>query len=305
VDHAVSVVDRIDKRDPTRSEAYRVLVEGLLARGDTESAAIQTQNAIRWAQSLPEHHPERLIIWGIAAAYLAHHQAQAALDVLAQRRPPGWRARLRRLFGEIPSEEHLREEALRMYAALLSREGGQDRAVPILATIRRQAPQALDGKALALFYTDHVLTPLLETGHHALAWSFLHDVQTVLGRILSREQPARVEAVASLLVHELESLAAIDTGQDDLGGATAHAQLEHAQSTLQDLLIYLWEGSAKHGIWSTVYSVGGSLALVIALAGSDAVLEIARFTAVEGDHWREQFAVNSAEDEAEEVERVR
>lgn len=304
VDHAISVVDRIDKRDPTRSEAYRVLVAGLLARGDAESAAVQTQKAIRWAQSLPEHHPERLTIWGIAAAYLAHHQAQRALHVLAQRRPPGWRARLRRFFGEIPSEEHLREEALRMHAALLNREGGQDRAVPILATIRRQAPQALDGKALALFYTDHVLTPLLETGHYTLAWSFLHDVQGVLGRILSREQPARVEAVANLLVHELERLAVIDTGEDEVGGAMAHAQLENAQAALQDLLIYLWKGSAKQGIWSTVYSVGGSLPLVIALAGSDAVVEIAQFTASEGNHWRKQPQTESMDEADEEMVRV-
>jgi tetratricopeptide (TPR) repeat protein len=301
VDHAIAVVDRIDKRDPTRSEAYRVLVEGLLARGDNESAAIQTQKAIRWAQSLPEHHPERLTIWGIAAAYLDHHQAQQALAVLAQRRPPDLRTRLRRFFGEISNEEHLREEALRMHAALLSGEGGHDRAVPILATIRRQAPQALDGKALALFYTDHVLTPLLETGNHTLAWSFLHDVQTVLGRILSREQPARVEAVATLLIHELERIAQGDGREDAVSGA----RLENAQAALQDLLIYLWESSAKQGIWSTVYSVGGALALVIALAGSETVLEIARFTADEGRNWREQMVVPNPEDEADEIERVR
>lgn len=293
-DHAVAVVDRIDPRDPTRSEAYNVLVAGLLSAGLNDEARIQAQKALRWAQSLAEVHPERLLVWGMAAAYLRHRQAQAALGILAQRRPPSFVARLRRLFqGEEISEEQLREDALRMYAALISPEGGHDRAVPILATIRRQAPQALDGKALAIFYTDHVLEPLLETGSHELAWSFLNDVRTVLGRILSREQPVRVEAVANLLVSELKTIeAAVNAGEEGITFKTT----ESAQAAAKSLLRYLWEGSSPQGIWPTVYSIGGSLPLLICLAGSDAVIKIAHFTAAEGNQWRRQSVIEAQEE---------
>ena len=293
-DHAVAVVDRIDPRDPTRSEAYNVLVAGLLNAGLNDEARIQAQKALRWAQSLAEVHPERLLVWGMAAAYLKHRQAQAALGILAQRRPPSLSARLRRLFrGEEVSEEQLREDALRMHAALISSEGGRDRAVPILATIRRQAPLALDGKALAIFYTDHVLEPLLETGSHELAWSFLNDVRTVLGRILSREQPVRVEAVANLLVHELHTMQAVVNAGE--AGIT-HKTVEAAQAAAQSLLRYLWEGSSPQGIWPTVYSIGGSLPLLICLAGSEAVVKIARFTATEGNQWRRQSVIEAQEE---------
>lgn len=297
IEHAIAVVDRIDARDPTRSEAFRVLVAGLLASGEAEEARVQTQKAIAWAQSLPEHHPERLTIWGIAEAYLAHNQAQIALDVLDQRRPPDLRVRLRRLFSKTPAEEHLREQALRMHTALLQ-TGARDRATAYLATIRRQAPQALDGKALALFYTEHVLAPLLASGHHTLAWSFLQDVQAVLGRIFSREQPARVEAVARLLVHELNALDR-SMPQPGADGAIApqNAPLDAARTAAGDLLVHLWKGSAQQGIWPTVYSIGGALPLVIALAGSEVVVEIARFAATEGDAWRKPFITGNAEPE--------
>jgi hypothetical protein len=294
-DHAIAVVDQIDAHDPTRSEAYCVLVDGLLSVGDTENARIQTQKAIRWAQSLAEHHPERLTIWGLATAYLSHGQAQAALKILSQRRSPPLLVRLRRWLGEVPSEETLREETLRMHAALLGGEGGRDVAVPILATIRHQAPEVLDGKPLALFYTDHVLMPLLKTEHHDLAWSFLHDIQAVLGRILSREQPARVESVAQILIDELARLA--EDGQD-------HRLLERARTAATDLLIYLWEGSAKQGIWSTVYSIGGSLSLVVTLAGPEAVVEIAHFIASEGQSWRKPTVGDEYEAEMEDESRV-
>lgn len=304
-DHAIAVVDRIDPRDPTRSEAYNVLVAGLLDAKRNDEARTQAQKALRWAQGLAEVHPERLVVWGIADAYLRHKQAQSALAILAQRRPPALTSRLRRLFrGDEVSEEQLREDALRMHAALLTREGGRDQATPILATIRRQAPLALDGKALAIYYTDHVLAPLLQTASHDLAWSFLHDVRSVLGRILSREQPVRVEAVARLLVGELNAIHAAFNAQEADSGVSAKT-IEAANQAAQSLLRHLWEGSVPQGIWPTVYSIGGSLPLLIRLAGSGAVVEIARTTAAEGYNWRQRASVElSDESDVEEGMRV-
>ena len=39
-------------------------------------------------------------------------------------------------------------------------------------------------------------------------------------------------------------------------------------------------------MWQTVYAVGGSLPLVIALAGSEAAMEIAQLAVAEGAGWR-------------------
>lgn len=286
-ERAMDVVNRIQPRDPTRSEAFTVLIQGLLAAGLEDEAARQTEKAINWAQGLPELHPERLTIWGVAKAYLGANLPKRALYVLERRRPPGLTHRFRRLWQRTITEEDLREEALRLHANLL--EPGTDRqpAVHALQGIRRMAPVLLEGKSLALFYTENVLEPLLESGHHDLLWSFLGDVQDALSAILSREQPARVEAVAEILVAQLAQLTEQEEG---LGKARAAAE---------QLLTKLWQTSGERGIWPAVYAVGGSLPLLIALAGDEAAVQIAQFAAKEGADWR--IASRPREDVLEEA----
>ncbi len=276
--HAVAINERIHAADHSRSEAHRVLVAALLQAGDEADAASQTQAGVRWAQSLAEHHPERLTIWGIVEAYLAQGKAQPALAVLNQRRPASFGVRLRRLFGEKPNEEALREEALRMHAALLSGEGGEDRAVIHLSQVRRWAPGLLEGKALALFYTENVLEPLLTTEYNRMLWAFLPDLCRALGGIVSREFPTRVGDVCEKLVRRL----ALGQESDRLDDAT----LQEEQAVLGDFLVQLFEQSAAQGVWQTVYAVGGGLPLLIALAGSGTALDIARLAMAEGTGWR-------------------
>ena len=55
---------------------------------------------------------------------------------------------------------------------------------------------------------------------------------------------------------------------------------------LGDFLVQLWEQSAGQSVWQTVYAVGGTLPLIIALAGSEAAMEIAQFAVAEGAGWR-------------------
>ena len=278
--HAVAINERIDPTDHSRSEAHRVLVAALLQAGDEADAAAQTQAGVHWAQSLAEHHPERLTIWGIVEAYLAQGRAQTALAVLDQRRPPRFGVRMRRLFGEKPSEEALREEALRMHAALLSPEGSEDRAVIHLSHVRRWAPGLLEGKALALFYTENVLEPLLSARSDRMLWAFLPDLCRALGGIVSREFPTRVEDVCEKLVRRLTLRQAEDRDEQD------DAAFEEEQAVLGDFLVQLWEQSAGQSVWQTVYAVGGTLPLIIALAGSEAAMEIAQFAVAEGAGWR-------------------
>jgi len=288
--HAIAINERIDPTDHSRSEAHRVLVAALLQAGDAAGAAAQTQAGVAWAQSLAEHHPERLTIWGIVEAYLAQGQAQTALAVLNQRRPPSFGVRIRRLFGEKPGEEALREEALRMHAGLLSQgggqrgrqEGGEDRAAVHLSHVRRWAPDLLEGKALALFYTENVLEPLLSADNDRMLWAFLPDLCRALGGIVSREFPTRVEDVCQKLVHRLSLCQAREGNGDGQDTAT----LAEERAVLGDFLVQLWEQSAAQSVWQTVYAVGGSLPLIIALAGPEAAVEIAQLAVAEGAGWR-------------------
>jgi len=279
--HAAAINERIDPTDHSRSEAHRVLVAALLQSGDDEAAARQSQTAVRWAQSLAERHPERLTIWGIVEAYLAQGKAQTALSVLNQRRPPSFSVRMRRLFREQPGEENLREEALRMHASLLQAEGGKSAAILHLSHVRRWASALLDGKALALFYIENVLDPLLSAQHDRILWAILPDLCRALGGITGREFPTRVEDVCEKLVLRLARTAA-EIEADGSG----EARLEEERASLGDFLVQLWEQSASQSIWQTVYAVGGSLPLVIALAGSDTAQAIAQLAVAEGAGWR-------------------
>ncbi|RLT38970.1 MAG: hypothetical protein DWI57_11070 [Chloroflexi bacterium] len=276
---AAAINERINPADHSRSEAHRVLVAALLQSGDAAGAAHQTQMGVRWAQSLVEHHPERLVIWGIVEVYLAQGKAQNALALLDQRRPPSLAVRMRRLLGEKPNEEALREEALRMHAALLQAEGGEDQAVLHLSHVRRWAPGLLEGKALALFYTENVLEPLLSAQNERMLWSFLPDLRRALGGIVSREFPTRVEDVCTKLVRRLLRRQTETDNEND-------PRLQEERASLGEFLIQLWEQSVAQGMWQTVYAVGGSLPLLIALAGCEAVLAIAQVAASEGAGWR-------------------
>jgi len=285
-EQSAAINQRIHPTDHSRSEAHRVLVQALLQNGDEAGAAHQAEMGVRWAQSLPEHHPERLTIWGIAEAYLAQGKAQNALSMLDQRRPPSFAVRVRRLFGEKPTEETLREEALRLRAALLQPSDGEAQAILHLSHIRLWAPGILDGKALALFYIENVLEPLLSMQNDRVFLAFLPDLLRALRGITNREFPTRVEEICDKLVRRLrarqkENVARreAETDQDD-------PHLLEEQASLEGFLMQLWEQSVAQGMWQTIYAVGGSLSLVIALAGSDAALEIAQLAVSEGAGWR-------------------
>ena len=75
-------------------------------------------------------------------------------------------------------------------------------------------------------------------------------------------------------------------GQLQVAQFEKDAALEEEQAVLGDFLAQLWEQSADQSVWQTVYAVGGTLPLVIALAGSEAVMEIAQLAVAEGAGWR-------------------
>lgn len=307
ISQAADVIKQLSPRDPTRSEAYRVLVAGLLAAGEPEEAQSYVRKALEWAQSLPERHPERLTIWGLADAYLTHGQPQEALALLSRRRTGGGLSRLLRRFRrEEPDEESLRDEALRMRAALLlDTPDARQQASGHLSHIRRWARTLLSGKALAYFYTEHVLQPIVDAGQDRMLWSALPEACRALLGVSGRELPARVEDLMQTVTRRLQmadAQAARAESADAPDPADADGQfVQEARTYAFDFLNQFWQDSAQKGIWQTVYTVGGTLPLVIALAGAPAVVALARATAQEGHSWRPQALVPAPE-EAEESE---
>ncbi len=288
VEQAIRVVHGIDRRDPSRSEGVIRLVRGLLSLGEERLADQEARKGLSWARSLGEHHPERITAWGLAQAYLDHGLPQKALAILDQRRRSGWTRRFRWLFRNGMDEEQVREEALRMRASLLL--GQRDRAAQQLGRILRGAPGQMEGKGLALFYADSLLAPLLEAGQDALAWRVLEALPGILARVTGREHPDRVTDVAELVAGHIRGLRrqvaeASEEGEDDPSAEAVRARLEEALAAAEAFLSQLWQAETSGGIWSAVYGVGGSLPLVSAVAGPEAVLEIARATVQEGHRW--------------------
>ena len=67
--------------------------------------------------------------------------------------------------------------------------------------------------------------------------------------------------------------------QLDADAATA------AQAQLREFLLTLWQSDAARGVWQTVHGVEGSLPLVAALEGPQALVAIAQAAADDGGLW--------------------
>jgi len=303
IKQAAAVVDQLAHRDPTRSEAYRMLVTGLLAAGHAAEAQQYAGKALQWAQSLPERQPERVTIWGLADAYLAHGQPQEALALLARRRMPrGFIGLLQRFRRHEPNEETLRDEALRLRAALLlDTEDKQKAAAAHLSYIQRWARTLLTGKALAHFYTEHVLQPIAAAGQEPMLWSVLTEAgKALLDSLSGQELSSRVEDMMRVVMQHLHDSEDFDQDlQESKQDLSLHSfenpdphsvQPQMAEQVYLDSESYalqflqqLWQDAAHNGIWQTVYTIGGTLPLLLALAGPQAVVMLAQATAQH--HW--------------------
>lgn len=280
VEQALAVVAHLDPRDTTRSEAYRVLVEGLLDLGQVDQAMEQAHKGLAWAQTLPGRTAERQLLWGVVRAFLFHGHPVRALELLDTYRAPDLWTQIRRFLQDEPDEDRVREEVSRLHAALLLGRGSSDRATIHLTNVRRWAPRVWRGRLLAFFYLDVVLEALLHAGSDRLVWAFLPDLRQVLGELQGREVPARLEELSRKLIARLHELESRIEQEEQLA-----QEVEEARTALAQLLVGLWQDSAERGIWRTVYTLGGTLPLLIALEGSDAVVDIAQVTVAEGAQW--------------------
>lgn len=300
VQDAIDVVDQI--RDATHSEGSIGLVSGLLETGQEQYADMQAQAALTWARSLPERTPERATIWGMAEAYLDHNHAERAvqlLDVLDA--APSQRGILSRFFSGDWSgdgtytDEDLRSGKLRVRAYLqremqhtraengAGEEAGRvafdERVSPQTDALIRElcgwAPQLLEGEALINFYLDGILDPLLAAGKSSYAWGLLPQFREALLSVRGTKHATRVAQITKPLAERLGSYAA----QVDPNFTAA------MRRRLEEFSVLLWQENSRAGIWQAVYGVDGSLPMLLALEGADALVEIANAAANEGALW--------------------
>lgn len=270
---AVEVVQQIEPNDPTRSEGMITLVRSLLAVGDLNIAAEQTGQALVWVRSLQRRNPERALIWGLAEAYIEFGQPLMALELLQQwRAETGIRLRVRSIFGSTFSDDDLRLKRLRLQALLNLRRDAQAGEVDLLLEqLREWAPRLLEGEALISFYADGLLRPLLSAGRTQQAWSLLPQIRAALTSNTGSKHAARVAEICVLLARQMRLESTNRTAT-----STTATNTTDSRNLLAQFLIDLWQTDAAKGEWQAVHSVEGSLPLLLALEGAQALVTIAR-----------------------------
>ncbi|MCL4860309.1 MAG: hypothetical protein KJZ93_12915 [Caldilineaceae bacterium] len=289
--YAVEVVEHIAANDPTRAEGMLSLVRGLLAVNEPMMAAEQAQRALAWARAKPDRNPARAVIWGLAEIYLEQGEPEQALRWLAEwREPTGWRQRIATLWRKPLDDDALRLQSLRLRGLL--QLAGEHAAPDTTRTrevqqgverLRTWAPQLLEGEALVNFLLDGLLQPLLAAGWSTLVKSLLPDLVQALAATSGNKHTMQVTTVASLLAHQLRLAGHVSPRQTaETNGSSDHDWAITATAFLADL----WQHDAQRGPWQLVHSLEGSIPLLLALEGPDALVALARAATRHSSLWR-------------------
>jgi hypothetical protein len=303
--YAVSVVDHIPPQDPTRSEGVIALVRALLAVDEPQLAEEQVSKALTWVKSLDKRNPERATIWGLVEIYLDEQMPDAALRLLDQRySAPSMGERMRKVFQNRPNDDALRNDRLRFQALLQQGAAWDKELYALYDQLRQFAPRLLDGEMLMSFYVDGLLRPLLAARRADLVWALLPQVREALNASSGDKHAAQVQRVTMLLATQAapdimdaimntpvsggeritpEAMAAADGNE----GAAADPVQAHAELT--QFLVQLWESDVRKGLWQTIHGIEGSLALLLALDGPDALMTLAQVTLREGSQWEKPW----------------
>ncbi len=262
-DAAARVVADIPADDIARSDAVCELVDGCLATGRSEQAAAQVRKAWSWISGLEDEHLQRLTVRRLAELYaLAGHPDKARV-LLAERRRAGFWQRLWPRKRREPEEWLLSEDWVRLLCLLADptrSSAGEVRARARSLVVR--APLLLEGEALAIFQL-RMMPHLVAAGQYSALIDMLPGIAKALSRIKGQKHAVRTRDFA---VHLATALA-----------RAPQPERQALAEALQSWTVELWQAAAQTGIWQAVYSVAGCLALVQALAGARAVLDIGRF----------------------------
>jgi hypothetical protein len=293
--YAVNVVDRIPPQDPTRSEGVIALVRALLAMGETQLADEQVRKALAWVKSLDKRNPERATIWGLVEVYLEYKLPDVALRLLEQRyTPPTMGERVRMAFQNRPTDDELRNDRLRFQALLQQGAAWDKELYALYHRLCQWAPRLLDGEMLMSFYVDGLLRPLLAAGRADLVWALLPQVRTALNASSGDKHTVQVQRVTMLLANQvapelvsalLQPPAPVAPGIVTENPTSSAADPLQIHAELTQFLVQLWESDVRKGLWQTVHGIEGSLSLLLALEGADALMTVAQVALREGSKW--------------------
>ncbi len=260
---ASAMVDKIPPEDTARSDAICVIVQGCLERKEPAQADAQVRKSWPWINQLQDENVKRQTIRRLAEAYVQAGYPQQGMALLARRSNPGFLQRLFRSTPKEPEEWHLNETWLELLCQL---RAPQDKtAVSEKALMRRlvaRAPVLLEGEALASFYL-RILPNLLEAERWTYITDMLPGLQQALLQIKGMRHAVRTRECLRYLVQSLERI--------------PHEHRLWLTQILQQWMVEFWTQTAQAGIWQTVYSIDGCLALVQALEGAQPILAIGRF----------------------------
>jgi hypothetical protein len=89
------------------------------------------------------------------------------------------------------------------------------------------------------------------------------------------------------IAHTLQSPVsdATDTLATNNGDLSSNSDPLQAHTELTQFLVQLWENDIRKGLWQTVHGIEGSLALLLALEGAEALMTVAQVALREGSSW--------------------
>ncbi|HXF61379.1 MAG TPA: hypothetical protein VNK95_07170, partial [Caldilineaceae bacterium] len=231
---------------------------------------------------------------------------EMALRLLAHRyTPPTFGDRVRRAFHNPPSDDELRDNRLRFQALLQQGAAWNKELQALYDQLCRWAPRLLDGEVLVNFYLDGLLRPLLAVGRIDLVWRLLPQVRDALSASSGDKHAMQVQRVATLLAKEAAAHfspagqaagvtpAPVLDGHESSGHAAEGNAERHApdvdpfeaHAALGRFMVELWQADLQKGLWQTIHGVEGTLPLLLALEGPDALVVLAQTVAKEGSQW--------------------
>jgi hypothetical protein len=282
----LEVVSNITESDPTRAEGVISLVRSLLTAGEITLAEEQVQKGLEWAQAYPGRNPERALIWGLADVYLERQEPEKALAILDQwREPAGFGVRMRNLFGRRMDDDQLRNGGLRLRARLQQPAATASEIQNQVKQLATWAPRLLEGEALVNFLVGDMLKPLLASGRTRQGLALLPIIGDALRFGSGEKHAVRVAAVANALTGEMTPAGEIDAAEVASNGHRHGTFAAETRAALEQFACGVWNNDEQRGLWQTVHGIEGTLQLVLALEGAEAVVAIAEGTSQLGKRW--------------------
>ena len=312
--YAVRLVDQIPPDDPTRSEGVISLVRGLLNIQELQTATVQVRKALAWLQPYRGRNAERATIWGLSEVYLEKRQPDLALMLLEKRARTannGLLERLRNLWRERLDDDQLRDDALRLRALLQISQQPNATANPLpkelagnlppLRTLFERlcvgAPKVLEGEALVNFCIEDLLQPLLAARAYKQVWQVMPLMLAALIESSGDKHAVNINKASTLLVPLITQ-----TGLPlNFSDQKQVRQSDSPNQSLTNFILALWQAAISKGIWQTVHSIEGTLPLMLAIEGPDAVVNLARAALKEGDRWVQERVIEDELDPSEDI----